>query len=75
MGGSIYDLKFTGPGADEDSIRQVFLDVAGDDNVVIQRLGSVGDFRWSVRGSFQESDKVEEILAALDQLAPLDRNR
>ena len=39
VGGSIYDLNFTGPGATEANIRQVFADVAADDNVV--RLGGI----------------------------------
>lgn len=73
VGGSIYDLTFTEAGATEDSIRQIFTQV-GDDNVIIQRLGAASDNRWSVRGSFQDNETIEQILARLNDLAPLDRD-
>lgn len=73
VGGSIYDLTFIEAGATEDNIRQIFTEL-GDDNVVIQRLGAASANRWSVRGSFQDSETIEQILARLNELAPLDRD-
>lgn len=73
VGGSIYDLTFTEAGATEDNIRQTFTEL-GDDNVVIQRLGAASANRWSVRGSFQDNETIEQILARLNELAPLDRD-
>lgn len=72
-GGSIYDLTFTAPGANEDNIRAVFAGV-GDENVIIQHLGEADSNRWSVRGAYQESAVVEQILANLGGIAPLDRD-
>jgi preprotein translocase SecF subunit len=72
-GGSIYDLTFTAPGANEDNIRQVFAGV-GDENVVIQHLGAADSNRWSVRGADQDSATVEKILADLEKIAPIDRD-
>lgn len=72
-GGSIYDIKFTTEGATESNIRAVFA-AAGDDNVIIQRLGAPEDNRWSIRGEFQETATIEKILADLNQIAPLDRD-
>jgi preprotein translocase SecF subunit len=72
-GGSIYDLTFTGPGANEDNIREVFAGV-GDENVIIQHLGAAESNRWSVRGAYQESAVVETILSNLGAIAPIDRN-
>ncbi len=72
MGGSIYDLRFTEPGATEEGIRQVFAE-QGDDGVIIQRLGEPDDYRWSVRGRFLEDQQaVEAIIRELDTLAPVD---
>lgn len=73
VGGSIYDLTFTEAGATEDSIRQIFTEIS-DDNVVIQRLGAQDANRWSVRGSFQDNETIEQILGRLNELAPLDRD-
>ena len=73
VGGSIYDLTFIEVGATEDNIRQIFTEL-GDDNVVIQRLGAASANRWSVRGSFQDNETIEQILARLNELAPLDRD-
>lgn len=71
VGGSIYELKFSETGADEGSIREVFSSF-GDENVVIQQIGAPEDYRWSVRASFRES--TEDVIVALDTLAPLDRD-
>lgn len=73
QGGSIYDLTFHDSGVTEDAIRDVFAE-AGDDNVIIQRLGGEDSLRWSVRGSFQETATVEQIIEGLDAIAPLDRD-
>lgn len=72
VGGSIYEIKFTGPGADEANIRDTF-DSFGDENVIIQSLGAVEDYRWSVRGSFREEEPTQQIIQALGEIAPLDR--
>lgn len=71
VGGSIYELKFSEAGAEEGSIREVFSSF-GDENVVIQQIGAPEDYRWSVRASFRES--TEDVIVALDALAPLDRD-
>ncbi len=73
-GGSIYELKFTGPGATESNIRNIFAGF-GDDSVIIQQIGDPTSYRWSVRSSlaFNES-QTEQITDALNQLAPLDRD-
>ena len=72
-GGSIYELQFAEAGATEANIRSVFNDF-GDDNVIIQQLGGADAYRWSVRGSFLDNDIVEQILAQLETIAPLDRD-
>src|SRR6185295_5013104 len=71
-GGSIYELKFTQPGATEDNIRGVFAQF-GDETTIIQRLGDPSEYRWSVRASFHEEDEKRQILDQLNTLAPLDR--
>ncbi len=72
-GGSIYELKFTQPGADEDNIRAVFANY-GDQTATIQRLGADSENRWSVRASFHEETEKRKILDDLNKLAPLDRS-
>jgi preprotein translocase SecF subunit len=71
-GGSIYELKFTQAGADEDNIRAVFANY-GDQTATIQRLGDLSENRWSVRASFHEESEKRKILDDLNKLAPLDR--
>ncbi len=73
VGGSIFELQFTGPGATEDAIRDVF---AANDapNTSVQSVGSSDDHRWSVRTSFQDVATTERIKAELALLAPLDTN-
>jgi len=73
LGGSIYELKFDQAGATEDGLRQVFTSF-GDDNVIIQQIGQPGDYRWSVRAGFHDVSATNQILAALNDLAPVDRN-
>jgi preprotein translocase SecF subunit len=72
QGGSIYELKFNGPGANEDNIRDVF-ERNGISDPLIQSIGASGEYRWSVRGSFVDQDVSTRIVNDLDQLAPLDR--
>ena len=55
-GGSIYEVKFTNAGADENNIRAVFAKY-GDQTATIQRLGNEGENRWSVRASFHEESE------------------
>ncbi len=73
VGGSIYDLRFTEDGATEESIRGVFTQV-GDENVIIQPIAEPEERRWSVRGSFLDSQTSEQIIDLLDQQATLDRD-
>ncbi len=72
-GGSIYELKFTQPGANEANIRSVFANY-GDATATIQRLGDESENRWSVRASFHEETEKRKILDDLNKLAPLDRS-
>ncbi len=82
VGGTIYDVTFTGPGANEDNIREVFAQY-GDSDVSIQQLRDTTEtadtaetYRWSVRGSIPMDQQTSEaIQAQLNQLAPLDVNR
>jgi preprotein translocase SecF subunit len=83
VGGTIYDLVFTEPGANEDNIREVFAQY-GDPDVSIQQLrdttepaeGEPETYRWSVRGSIpQDQATSQAIQADLNELAPLDANR
>ena len=73
VGGSIYELKFDESGATEDGIRAVFSAI-GDDNIIIQRIGSADDNRWSVRAGFHDVSVTNDILARLGVMAPLDRD-
>lgn len=72
-GGSIYEIKFTQPGATESSIRGVF-ESYGDGNVVIQALGDPSENRWSIRGSYEDQATTQQIIDSLNQLAPFDRD-
>ena len=73
LGGSIYDITFAEAGVTEENIREVFAN-SGDSDVIIQKLGGAESNRWSVRGSFQENEIVDKILADLNTIAPLDRD-
>jgi len=74
VGGSIYELTFTGPGANEANIQDVFARF-GDENASIQQLGDPDQHRWSVRSSIQESSVSDQILAELGKIAPIDQER
>ncbi|MFN8377131.1 MAG: protein translocase subunit SecF [Anaerolineae bacterium] len=74
VGGSIYELAFSGEGANEANIRQVFEDF-GNSDIVIQSVGDPIEYRWSVRANFQDFETQNQIQAALAALAPLDQER
>ena len=73
VGGSIYDIQFTEAGATESDIRDVFSRY-GDDNIIIQQLGAETENRWSIRGSFLDSETSQSIVDDLDAIAPIDRD-
>lgn len=73
LGGSIYELKFEDAGATEDAIRAVF-NSFGDENVIIQRIGSSADNRWSVRAGFHDVGITNQILERLGALSTIDRD-
>lgn len=73
VGGSIYELTFTQPGATELNIQQVFASF-GDENAMIQRLGDPSANHWSVRSSIQDPKLTDQIISKLNELAPLDQN-
>jgi preprotein translocase SecF subunit len=74
VGGSIYELTFTGPGATESNIQAVFARF-GDENASVQQLGDPEQHRWSVRSSIQESAVSDQVLAELGRIAPIDPDR
>lgn len=73
VGGSLYELKFTTEGATESNVRDVF-EAHGSTDISIQQVGASSEFRWSVRANFEDQDTQNQIIAALDQLSPLDRD-
>jgi len=73
LGGSIYELKFEDEGASESTIGDVFASI-GDDNIIIQRLGAVDEYRWSVRANFHDVEITNDILDRLSELSPIDRD-
>ena len=73
-GGSIYEVKFTAPGADEANIRGVFQQF-GNDSTVIQRLGAPEDNDWSIRASYQDPATSQKIIDTLNTIAPVDRSK
>ena len=74
VGGSIYEVDFSGTGADEAAIRQVF-ESNGNTDVTVQRVGDPSEERWSIRAEYQDLDTQTAILAGLAQLAQLDTER
>ena len=73
VGGSQYELRFTGEGADEGNIRGVF-QANGNTDISVQRLGDPAQNRWSVRANFQDTPTQQSIIAGLEAIAPLDRS-
>jgi preprotein translocase SecF subunit len=71
VGGSIYEVQFGGPGADEDSIRDVFA-AYGDSGASVQRIGEAERNRWSIRAGFHDIEVTDQIIRDLGTLAPLD---
>jgi len=53
-GGSIYTITFVGEGVTEDGVRTVF-EQNGDENPIIQRLGSEDETRWVLSNPTSES--------------------
>lgn len=74
VGGSIYELTFTEAGAVESSIQGVFAQF-GDPSASVQQLGEPAENRWSVRSSIQDPQTTDQVLNALDSLAPIDPER
>jgi preprotein translocase SecF subunit len=74
VGGSIYEISFTEPGATETNIQDIFARF-GDENASIQQLGDPEQHRWSVRSSIQESAISGQILTELGKIAPIDLDR
>lgn len=72
VGGSQYELRFTGPGANEANISDVF-QANGNTDISVQQLGDASENRWSVRANFQETEIQQAIVAGLETIAPLDR--
>ncbi|MCC6613552.1 MAG: protein translocase subunit SecF [Anaerolineae bacterium] len=70
-GGSLYDVTFLESGADESNIRDVFTSF-GNSNPLIQRLGDPDQNHWSIRAQFQEQAVTNQIVAALNEIAPVD---
>ena len=68
VGGSIYEVDFSGTGADEAAIRQVF-ESNGNTDVTVQRVGDPSEERWSIRAEYQDLDTQTAIMAGLAQLA------
>ena len=74
VGGSIYEVTFSGPGATESNIRAVFAEY-GDEGVIVQQLGDASQFRWSVRSSIQDQAVSDSIIADMNQIATINRER
>lgn len=70
VGGSIYEVTFDEAGATEDNIREVFAGF-NDENALIQRLGEIEGYRWSIRSLIQEQADSDAVLAELAQIAPI----
>ncbi|GAB4322568.1 MAG: hypothetical protein Kow00117_11360 [Phototrophicales bacterium] len=65
VGGSIYEFRFIEEGATESAIRDVFAQ-NGEENVVIQRLGSTGS-EWWVKGNLTATEIDQAITAVLPE--------
>ncbi len=73
QGGSLYEIEYLASGASETGIREVF-NQFGSENPLIQQLGSPDENRWSVRADFVPQATVDEIITALERLAPINRD-
>ncbi len=70
-GGSIYEFGFE-EAVEEQAIRDVFSSF-GQDNIILQRIGTEDENRWSVRAGFLEGDATStDVLNALNDVAPID---
>jgi preprotein translocase SecF subunit len=72
VGGSTYDLEFTESGATESRIRAIFTEL-GDENAIIRQLGDSDGRLWSVTSSIEDEEVQQEVLDALETIAPLNR--
>lgn len=71
--GSIFEIKFTEPAA-EDKIRSVF-EQFGMNNPAVSRLGAEGDNMWQIRTDFLQGEQTQQLMDALTkQVAPIDQN-
>jgi preprotein translocase subunit SecF len=67
---SAFIIRVDDANATEASIREALAEFIMD-NTTIEQVIVTG---WSVRGAFQEEETVNQLLADLNQLAPIDRN-
>ncbi len=72
-GGSLYEVQFQEDGATESNIREVFTRF-GNDNPLIQRLGDSQEYRWSIRADFQDESVTTQIVAGLNEIAPVNED-
>lgn len=63
-------IRVDGDDAEESAVRDGLAEFITDETIV-ERVTVTG---WSVRGSFQDEEVVTQILAELNELAPIDRN-
>lgn len=68
-GDTNYTIRFDTTRADESAVRSAFASFIADETTLEQ----VTLTRWSVRGSFQSEETINQILDNLNALAPLDR--
>ncbi|MEM6281702.1 MAG: protein translocase subunit SecF [Chloroflexota bacterium] len=72
-GGSIYEFGYDET-VEEQQIRDVFATL-GQDSIILQRIGSPEDNRWSVRaGVLDEGIATTDVIDALDTIATVDRD-
>lgn len=81
VGGSLYEITYTEEGATEDNIRDVF-NQFGDSSIQVQQVTAadettsvVEEYRWSIRAPFRDQETTNQIIDALEGLAPMDRSQ
>lgn len=70
VGGGIYEFDFEEP-ITEQQIRDVFVEY-GQDNIIVQQIGTPEESRWSIRGGFLDAAASTELQEDLNEIAPLD---
>lgn len=70
-GGSIYELQFTTPAVTEATLREVFTKY-GDENPIIQSLGTPDEHRWSIRSSIEDPAVGRQLVDELNTISPID---